>query len=74
MILLPDKLFIKMVDTALADMIKSTSTSDELVKKISNMIKIEGIPPVKSDPSDWELEDGMLFYKDQCYIPNSNNI
>lgn len=53
-----------MVDATLADMIKSTNTSDELAKKISNVIKIEGIPPIKSDPSDWKLEDGMLFYKD----------
>ena len=64
MILLPDKLFIKMVDIMLADMIKSTTASDELANKISNIIKIEGIPPIKSDLSNWKLDDGMLFYKD----------
>ena len=64
MILLPDKLFIKMVDIMLADMIKLTTASDELANKISNIIKIEGIPPIKSDLSNWKLDDGMLFYKD----------
>ena len=64
MILLPDKLFIEMVDIMLADMIKSTTASDELANKISNIIKIEGIPPIKSDLSNWKLDDGMLFYKD----------
>lgn len=53
-----------MVDIMLADMIKSTTASDELANKISNIIKIEGIPPIKSDLSNWKLDDGMLFYKD----------
>ena len=29
---------------------------------------------MKSDLSDWKVIDGLLFYKDRCYIPEGNGI
>ena len=74
LILLPDKLFINLVNIKLAKMIKSAATSDELVKNMTNVLSMKGVPPIKLNLSDWKVEDGMLFYQDQCYIPDNNAI
>jgi len=55
-------------------MIESAATSDELVKNLTNVLSMKGIPPIKSNLSDWKIEDRMLFYKEQCYIPDNNAI
>ena len=55
-------------------MIESTATSDELVKNMSNILSMKGVPLIKSNLSDWKIEDGMLFNQDQCYIPDNNAI
>jgi len=45
-------------------MIESATTSDELVKNISNVLSMKGVPLIKSNLSNWKIEDGMLFYQD----------
>jgi hypothetical protein len=62
-VILPDKLFINLINVELAKLIESTTTSDELVKDISNVLSTKGIPPIKSSLSDWKIEDGKLFYQ-----------
>jgi len=74
LILLPDKLFINLVNIELAKMIESAMTSDELVKNMTNILSMKGVPPIKSNLSDWKIEDAMLFYQDQCYIPDNSTI
>ena len=74
LVLLSDKLFINLVNIELAKIIESAATSDELVKNMTNILSMKGVPPIKSDLSDWKIEDGMLFYQDQCYIPDNNAI
>ena len=64
LVLLPDKLFIDLVNTALTKIIESASESDELVKNLTSVITLKGIPPIKSDLSNWKVIDGLLFYKD----------
>jgi hypothetical protein len=73
-VILPDKLFINLINVELAKLIESATTSDELVKDISNVLSTKGIPPIKSSLSDWKMEDGKLFYQNRCYIPNSEGI
>ena len=74
LVLLPDKLFINLVNVKLAKMIALATTSDELVKNMSHILSMKGVPPIKLNLSDWKIEDGMLFYQDQCYIPDNNAI
>jgi hypothetical protein len=73
-VILPDKLFINLINVELAKLIESATTSDELVKDISNVLSTKGIPPIKSSLSDWKMEDGKLFYQNRCYIPDSEGI
>ena len=64
LVLLPDKLFINLVNVELAKMIESAATSDELVQNMTNILSVKGVPLIKSNLSDWEIEDGMLFHQE----------
>jgi hypothetical protein len=68
-ILLPDDIFIKLIDTELAEEIKNAVGKDELFAKTLEALKQTGTPPIKSDLSDWKFEEGLLFFKNRCYIP-----
>ena len=74
LVLLSDKLFINLVNIELAKMIELATTSDELVKNMSNVHSMKGVPLIKLNLSNWKIENGMLFYQDQCYIPDNNAI
>ena len=73
-VLLPDKFFIKLINTELAKLITSAATSDKFVKDMDKVLSMKGVPPIKSNLSDWKIEDGMLFYQDQCYIPDNPKV
>jgi hypothetical protein len=32
-------------------------------------LKQTGTPPIKSNLSDWKFEEGLLFFKNRCYVP-----
>jgi len=64
LILLPDELFINLVNIELAKMIELATASDELVKNMTNILSTKGVLLIKSNLSDWKIEDGMLFYQD----------
>jgi hypothetical protein len=68
--LLPDTLFIQIIDIDLANALKSTDPlSDPVI--IAAQQALDGINahPMKSALSDWRLDDGTLFYKNQAYVP-----
>jgi len=35
---------------------------------------MKGVPLIKSNLSNWKIENGKLFYQDQCYIPDNDEI
>ena len=51
-VILPDNLFINLINIELAKMIESATTSNNLVKNISNVLSTKGIPLIKSSLSD----------------------
>jgi len=74
LVLLPNELFINLINIELAKMIESAATSDELVKDMTNILSTKGVPTIRLNLSDWKIEDGMLFYQDRCYIPDNKAI
>src|SRR5579864_3940316 len=50
---------------------------DQIIKEYNNDIFAQqvlqplekGITPIKSDISDWEIRDGLIFYKGKIYVP-----
>jgi hypothetical protein len=69
MTLLPDELFMKVIDTKMHSLLVTALMKDDLVKSAIEVLKTGGIPPIKSMLMDWKLEDGLLFFLGQCYVP-----
>jgi hypothetical protein len=62
MTLLPDELFMKVIDTETHGLLVTALMKDNLVKSAVEALKTGGIPPIKSALTDWKLEDGLLFF------------
>jgi hypothetical protein len=62
MTLLPDELFVKVIDTETHSLLVAALMKDDLVKSAVEALKTGGIPPIKSALTDWKLEDGLLFF------------
>jgi hypothetical protein len=68
--LLPNTLFARVIDIDLANAFKSTdSLSDPVIIAAQQALNGLSAPPMKYALSDWHLDDGTLFYKDQAYVP-----
>jgi len=68
--LLPDSLFVNMIDTELNDLIRKTNWTDPVVHSTLAAL-LEGGPfPMKSSLKDWHTANKQVFYKNQCYIPD----
>jgi len=68
-IVLPDNIFIKMIDLELQDEIKNETTKDDFFAKALQAMKENGPLPIRSSLEEWKIEEGLLFFKDRCYIP-----
>ena len=67
--LLPDDLFIHIVDTTLVDKITSSSTSDPLVLDTLKHLSF-GSPLLPcSSVTDWHFSDSCLYFKHCLYVP-----
>ena len=72
--LLPDSLFIQAIYTEMHDLIATNLMKDNIVKDAIEALKSNGTPPIKSALSDWKIDDGLLFFIDRCYVPNTPNL
>jgi len=73
-VLLPDELFIRLINMELAKLIESAAASDEFVKDMDKVLSTKGVPPIKSNLLDWKIEDGVLYYQERCYIPDNREV
>jgi hypothetical protein len=69
--MLPETLFVNVVDTQLHDLITENIMKVDLVKEAIRAVKENGTPPMKSAISDWKFNDGLLFFQDRCYVPQN---
>ncbi|GLB42887.1 putative retrotransposable element tf2 155 kda protein type 1-like [Lyophyllum shimeji] len=68
-IVLPDHLFVRMIDMELKDAFTQALMKDEVMMDAIETLKTKGVPPTKSALEDWKIEDGLLFFRDKCYVP-----
>jgi len=68
-IVLPDNIFIKMVNLELQNEICEETAKDDFFAKALLAVKENGPLPIRSKLEDWKTEEGLLFFKDRCYIP-----
>lgn len=68
-ILLPDSMFIRLLDE---DLCHTLATSDPLDNPVFSTAvdALNGIclPSMKSALTDWKIDEGLLFYKNRAYI------
>lgn len=70
-VMLPDHLFLQVVDVDLQQQLIDASTKDSMITHTLKA-KENGLPlPMKSALTDWRHQDGLLFYKDRCYVPDN---
>jgi hypothetical protein len=62
MTLLPDDLFMKVINTKTHSLLATALMKDNLVKSAVEALKTGGIPLIKSMFTDWKLENGLLFF------------
>jgi hypothetical protein len=74
MTLLPNELFVKAIDVEMHDLIASHLMKDDIVKDAIQALKSQGTPPIKSALEDWKIEEGLLFFKNRCYVPNTPDL
>ena len=68
--LLPKELWINHIDEELKTKFLIDDKDDVVIKAL-NALKGEGIPPLNIALADWKEEDGLIFYKGKCYVPNN---
>src|ERR1700724_134104 len=73
-ILLSPDLFIRAVDLNLHDTLVQGTTNDTLFANALEGLKHHGPFPITSLLSDWRIDDGLLFFKDRCYVPPSGSL
>jgi hypothetical protein len=78
MTLLPNNLFVNLIDLELQDHIASSSTYDSTAAEAIKLLLADGPAEAQSDLSDWTVDhvDGkpILFYRDKCYVPKDLEI
>ena len=70
MTLLPDTLFVGAIDLALKDLLVTAGQNDSIIRNALQTLK-EGLAPATSTLADWMVEDGLMFYKGWCYVPDN---
>ena len=68
-ILLPDHWFINSIDISLQDRIKACTDIDPIVRDALVAIRKGSLPPMRSALSDWKEQDGLVLFKNRCYVP-----
>ena len=72
--LLPDSLFIQTINTEMHNLIATNLMKDDIVKDAIEALKSNGKPQIKSALSKWKINNGLLFFKDRCYTPNTSGL
>ncbi|OJT03227.1 Transposon Tf2-12 polyprotein [Trametes pubescens] len=73
-IVLPEQLFVHLVDTKLATRFQAFAVKDRIFQAIQQALKTGTLPPIKSALSDWREEDGKIFFKNRCYVPANEQL
>ena len=69
-VLLPDTMFVRLIDTELRDLITNNEQHDTVILKAIWALQGGKQLPMNSKIDDWTFENGLIFYKDKCYVPN----
>ena len=63
-----------MIDLELQDKIKNETAKDGFFVKALQAMKENGPLPIRSSLEEWKIEEGILFFRDGCYIPSHEEL
>ena len=72
--LLPEQMFIWLIDTNLWDLIAQTKNQNHMIVDALEALKTHGTPLMQSSLSDWKTEDNLVVYKNRCYVPGNKKL
>jgi len=58
-----------MINLELQNEVQEETAKDDFFVKALFAIKENGPLPIRSKLEDWKTEEGLLFFKNRCYIP-----
>ena len=69
-ILLPDTMFVRIINTELKDLIANNKQHNTVILEAVWALRGGERLPMNSRVDDWTFDNGLIFYKDKCYVPN----
>ena len=72
--MLPDKLFVKFIDTDMHALFTEQIMKGDLVCDTITALKEKGAPPIKSLLEDCKVEDSLVFFRNRCYVPDNQEL
>jgi hypothetical protein len=73
-ILLPNNILVRIVDTNLRDALVKGTTNNSLFAAALEGLEHHGPFPISSHLTDRCFDDGLLFFKDRCYVPLTDSL
>ena len=61
-------------DTSLCQQIKSSQDYDKEVSQALEIILKNGLRSLTKGLEEWNLEDGIILYRGQIYVPKDDNL
>ena len=72
--LLPDSLFVQTINTEMHDLITTNLMKNNNIKDTIEALKSNRTPQINSALSNWKINNGLLFFKNRCYVPNTSDL
>ena len=63
-------MFVRLINTELRDLIANNERHDTVILEAIRALQGGERLPMNSKIDDWTFENGLIFYKDKCYVPN----
>ena len=80
--MLPDHLFLRKdltvqlrsIDLTWRTRLRKGLVGERMVADSMKALKKEGPTPIGQNLSNWEIDDGLVYYKGRCYVPTNENL
>ena len=63
-------MFVRLIDTELRDLIVTNKWHNTVILEAIWALQGGEWLPMNSKIDDWTFDNGLIFYKDKCYVPN----
>ena len=73
-ILLPDNIFVCIVDMNLCDALVKGTTDNSVFTAALEGLKHHGPFLINSQLTDWHFNNGLCFFTDRCYVPPTDSL